>query len=122
MTVTPMPDHVVGSYRLDDLRDLTAAVARTRRLFDLDADPESVNATLSADAMLAPLVARRPGLRVPGHPDGAELVTRAIVGQQISVTGAATIAGRITAASANRWTQRWAPSRTASPTRRRSRP
>ena len=77
MTITPMTDHVVGAYRLDDLRDLTAAVARTRRLFDLDADPESVDATLAADATLAPFVARRPGLRVPGHPDGTELVARA---------------------------------------------
>ncbi len=88
---------MTGAYRLDDLRDLTAAVARTRRLFDLDADPESVNATLGRDPVLAPFVAARPGLRVPGHPDGTELVTRAIVGQQVSVAGARTIVGRIAA-------------------------
>jgi len=95
MSVTPADDHVTASYRLDDLRDLTAAVARTRRLFDLDADPESVNDALGRDPILGPLVRRRPGLRVPGHPDGMELVTRAIIGQQVSVAGARTIAARL---------------------------
>ncbi len=95
MTITPRPDHVIGAYRLDDLRDLTAVVARTRRLFDLDADPASVNATLGDDPILAPLVKARPGLRVPGHPDGTELITRAVIGQQVSVAGARTIAARL---------------------------
>ena len=95
MTVTPGPDHVIGAYRLEDLRDLTAAVARTRRLFDLDADPVSVATTLGSDDVLGPMVDARPGLRVPGHPDGTELVTRAIIGQQVSVAGARTIAARL---------------------------
>ena len=95
MTITPGPDHVIGAYRLDDLRDLTAAAARTRRLFDLDADPVSVNAALGADPILRPLVKRQPGLRVPGHPDGTELITRAVIGQQVSVAGARTIAARL---------------------------
>ncbi len=96
ITVTPAADHVVGAFRLDDLRDLNAAVARTRRLFDLDADPTSVDAALETDAVLRPLVARRPGLRVPGHPDGTELVMRAVIGQQVSVAGARTVAIRLT--------------------------
>ena len=95
MTVTPGVDHVIGAFRLDDLRDLTAAVARTRRLFDLDADPASVNAALTRDPILKPLVKARPGLRVPGHPDGTELITRAVIGQQVSVAGARTIAARL---------------------------
>ncbi len=96
ITVTPAADHVIGAFRLDDLRDLNAAVARTRRLFDLDADPTSVDAALQADPVLAPLIARRPGLRVPGHPDGTELVTRAVIGQQVSVAGARTVAAQLT--------------------------
>jgi AraC family transcriptional regulator of adaptative response / DNA-3-methyladenine glycosylase II len=96
ITVTPADDHVLGAFRLDDLRDLNAAVARTRRLFDLDADPQSVNAALQQDPVLRPLVTARPGLRVPGHPDGTELVTRAVIGQQVSVAGARTIAARLT--------------------------
>jgi AraC family transcriptional regulator of adaptative response / DNA-3-methyladenine glycosylase II len=97
ITVTPAADHVVGAFRLDDLRDLNAAVARTRRLFDLDADPKSVDAALGVDPVLRPLVRRRPGLRVPGHPDGTELVTRAVVGQQVSVAGARTVAAQLCA-------------------------
>ncbi len=95
MTITPGSDHVTAAYRLDDLRDLTAAVARTRRLFDLDADPASVAATLRTDAVLRLLVTARPGLRVPGHPDGTELITRAVIGQQVSVAGARTISARL---------------------------
>ncbi len=81
--------------RLDDVRDLAAAVQRCRRLLDLDADPLAIDAALGADPLLAPLVARRPGLRVPGHVDGDELAVRAVLGQQVSVAGARTIAGRL---------------------------
>ncbi len=97
LTLTPGPEGVTGGFRLDDLRDLTAAVARTRRLFDLDADPVAIDAALAHDSILRPLVRRRPGLRVPGHPDGFELVVRAVVGQQVSVAGARTILGRLVA-------------------------
>ena len=97
MTLTPLPDSVVASFRLDDLRDLTAAVARARRLFDLDADPASVNELLRRDPLLRPLVKARPGLRVPGHPDGVEQSLRAVVGQQVSVAGARTLTGRVVA-------------------------
>ena len=81
--------------RLEDLRDLGAAVQRCRRLLDLDADPVAVAEALASDAALAPLVRRRPGLRVPGSVDGPELAVRAVLGQQVSVAGAGTLAGRL---------------------------
>ncbi|WP_086872846.1 bifunctional transcriptional activator/DNA repair enzyme AdaA, partial [Streptomyces viridochromogenes] len=65
---------------LTDLRDLTTAVQRLRRLFDLDADPYAVDARLGADARLAPLVAARPGLRSPGAADPDEQAVRAVAG------------------------------------------
>ncbi|MFF9661410.1 bifunctional transcriptional activator/DNA repair enzyme AdaA [Streptomyces althioticus] len=66
---------------LTDLRDLTTAVQRLRRLFDLDADPYAVDERLGADARLAPLVAARPGLRSPGAADPDEVAVRALVGR-----------------------------------------
>ncbi|MBA3260891.1 MAG: DNA-3-methyladenine glycosylase 2 family protein [Thermoleophilaceae bacterium] len=83
--------------QLDDLRDLTAAVARCRRLLDLDADPVSIDAQLGADPLLGELARRRPGMRVPGCVDGFELGVRAIVGQQVSVAAARTVLGRLVA-------------------------
>jgi AraC family transcriptional regulator of adaptative response / DNA-3-methyladenine glycosylase II len=81
--------------RLDDLRDVTPAVQRCRRALDLDADPEAVAAFLSGDRVLAPLVRRAPGLRVPGTVDGTELAVRAVLGQQVSLAAARTLAGRL---------------------------
>jgi AraC family transcriptional regulator of adaptative response / DNA-3-methyladenine glycosylase II len=72
-------------------------LARLRRLLDLDADPASVDAHLAADPALAAHVARRPGLRVPGAVDGFELALRAMLGQQVSVRAATTLAGRLAA-------------------------
>ncbi|MDH6566951.1 AraC family transcriptional regulator of adaptative response / DNA-3-methyladenine glycosylase II [Streptomyces sp. SAI-117] len=66
---------------LTDPRDLTTAVGRLRRLFDLDADPYAVDERLGADPRLAPLVAARPGLRSPGAADPEELAVRALVGR-----------------------------------------
>ncbi|MFE1443725.1 DNA-3-methyladenine glycosylase 2 family protein [Streptomyces sp. NPDC058739] len=66
---------------LTDPRDLTTAVQRLRRLFDLDADPYAVDERLGADPRLAPLVAARPGLRSPGAADPDELAIRALVGR-----------------------------------------
>jgi len=83
--------------RLEDLRDLGAAVQRCRRLLDLDADPQAVADFLSQDQLLAPLVATSPGRRVPGHVDPAELAVRAVLGQQVSVAGARTLAARLAA-------------------------
>lgn len=76
----------------------TRDARRIRRLFDLDADPSAIHATLGRDPMLAPLLRKRPGVRVPGAWDPFELAVRAIVGQQVSVAGARTILGRIAAA------------------------
>ncbi len=91
--------HVVrATLHLADPGDAPLAVAACRHLLDLDADPERVDAHLAADPLLAPLVARRPGLRRPGHVEATELVTRAILGQQVSVAGARTLAGRLVAA------------------------
>ncbi|BAC69796.1 putative bifunctional transcriptional activator/DNA repair enzyme AlkA [Streptomyces avermitilis] len=66
--------------RLTDPRDLTTAVQRLRRLFDLDADPYAVDERLGQDPRLGPLVAARPGLRSPGTADPDELAVRALVG------------------------------------------
>ncbi len=66
---------------LTDPRDLTTAVQRLRRLFDLDADPYAVDERLGADPRLAPLVAARPGLRSPGTADPEEYAVRALVGR-----------------------------------------
>ena len=87
-------DGVVAEFRLADLRDLAPAVARIRRLLDLDADPRAVAEVLGCDPLLGPLVAARPGLRIAGSVDPHEIVVRAIVGQQVSVAGARTVVGR----------------------------
>ncbi|MEO8560770.1 MAG: AlkA N-terminal domain-containing protein [bacterium] len=75
---------------------LAPLLARMRRLFDLDADPRAVSSHLRQDATLSALVARRPGLRVAGATDGFELALRAVLGQQVTVRGATTLAGRLT--------------------------
>jgi AraC family transcriptional regulator, regulatory protein of adaptative response / DNA-3-methyladenine glycosylase II len=90
---------VVGELHLSDLRDLTTAVSRCRQLLDLDADPVAVLEALRADPLLGPLVGADPGRRVPGATDGFELAVRAIIGQQVSVPGARTVAGRLVAAA-----------------------
>jgi AraC family transcriptional regulator of adaptative response / DNA-3-methyladenine glycosylase II len=81
--------------RLTDQRDLVAVVARMRRLLDLDADPEAVDAALATDPGLAEQVAKHPGLRSPGAVDGFEMAVRAVVGQQVSVKGARTVLGTL---------------------------
>lgn len=84
-----------ATYWLTDLRDLGAAVERTRRLLDADADPMAIRAALSADPVLGALAAATPGLRVPGHVDGHEVAVRAVLGQQVSVAAARTTAARL---------------------------
>ena len=86
---------VHATLRLDDVRDLAPAVARCRRLFDLDADPVAVDGLLGGDAALAGVVAAEPGVRVPRAVDGFEMAVRAVVGQQVSVAGARATLGRI---------------------------
>jgi AraC family transcriptional regulator of adaptative response / DNA-3-methyladenine glycosylase II len=85
--------------QLEDLRDLTAAVQRCRRLLDLDADPSAVTAALAASGpVLGPLALASPGRRVPGHVDGNELALRAVLGQQVSVAAARRLGARLVAA------------------------
>jgi AraC family transcriptional regulator of adaptative response / DNA-3-methyladenine glycosylase II len=98
VTLTPRDGYVAAALRLRDVRDLAPAVARCRRLFDLDADPAAVDAVLGDDPALAPLVAKEPGVRVPRAVDGFEIAVRGIVGQQISVSGARTVLGRLASA------------------------
>ncbi|MGD1170635.1 AlkA N-terminal domain-containing protein [Mycobacterium seoulense] len=98
VTLTPAVDHVRCLLVLDDFRDLTTAIARCRRLLDLDADPEAVDDALAGDPRLSPLVAKAPGQRVPRTVDEAELAVRAVLGQQVSTKAARTHAGRLAAA------------------------
>ena len=91
----PGVDSVLCRLRLGDIRDVAAAECRCRLLLDLDADPVAIDSALGGDPLLRPLVRRSPGLRVPGTVDGAELAMRAVIGQQISVAAARTIAGRL---------------------------
>jgi len=87
-----------ATVRLANLRNLPAIIARARRVFDLAADPVAIDAHLSQDPLLAPLVAARPGLRVPGAWDGFELAVRAVLGQQITVPAAITLARKLVSA------------------------
>lgn len=91
------PGRVAVRLELASPADVSVAVARLRRLLDLDADPTAVDTTLADDPALAPLVARSPGLRLPGTVDPHEIVVRAIVGQQISVAAARTHLSRLAA-------------------------
>ncbi|MFI5119284.1 MAG: DNA-3-methyladenine glycosylase family protein [Thermoanaerobaculia bacterium] len=79
-------------------RNLLDLARRAGRIFDVDADPLAIRGVLGRDPLLAPLVAARPGLRVPGAWDPFEIAVRAILGQQVSVRGARTLAGRLVAA------------------------
>jgi AraC family transcriptional regulator of adaptative response / DNA-3-methyladenine glycosylase II len=99
VTATP---HVTATLRLADPRDLGPAVARVRRLLDLDADPVAVDELLGADPTLAPAVAAVPGIRLPGTVDGAETAIRTLLGQQVSVAAARTAASRLAAALGER--------------------
>jgi AraC family transcriptional regulator of adaptative response / DNA-3-methyladenine glycosylase II len=92
------PGYIDCELQLEDLRDLTAAVQRCRRLLDLDADPEAVTGYLAADPLLGPLARARPGRRSPGHVDGHELALRAVLGQQVSVAAARRLGARLVAA------------------------
>lgn len=79
------------------LSALPPIIARLRRQFDLGADPLAIGSVLSRDPLLSPLVAARPGLRVPGAWDGFETSVRAVLGQQITVKAATRLAGRLVA-------------------------
>jgi AraC family transcriptional regulator of adaptative response / DNA-3-methyladenine glycosylase II len=84
-----------ATVRFPSLEALPKIIARIRRTFDLGADPGAISAALSRDPILAPLVAARPGLRVPGAWDGLEIAIRAVLGQQITVRAATMLAGKL---------------------------
>ncbi len=98
--VRDTPDR--STLRVELTRSLTPALpallGRLRHLFDLSARPDLIDTHLARDSALADLVLANPGVRVPGAFDGFELALRAILGQQVSVAAATTLAGRVTAA------------------------
>ncbi|EWC58858.1 Methylated-DNA--protein-cysteine methyltransferase [Actinokineospora spheciospongiae] len=95
VALSPHPDHIAARLALSDLRDLSTAISRCRRLLDLDADPVAVDDQLATDPVLAPLVAKSPGRRVPRTADPEELAVRAVLGQQVSTAAARTHAARL---------------------------
>ena len=98
VTVQPGEGNALrANIRFPKLSALPKIIARLRRVFDLAAEPAAIAAQLAKDPRLAPLVAARPGLRVPGAWDGFELVVRAVLGQQITVPAAIGLAGRLVA-------------------------
>ncbi len=102
VSLTPTSDHVRCRVDLTDVADLTTAIARCRRLLDLDADPEAVDRALGADPAFAPLVDAAPGRRVPRTVDGAEFAVRAVLGQQVSTASARTCAAGLVLAHGDR--------------------
>ncbi|MFZ3567256.1 AlkA N-terminal domain-containing protein [Streptomyces sp. BH097] len=93
--LTPGADHIACRLILTDQRDLTVAISRCRRMLDLDADPVAVDEQLRTDPLLAPLVDKAPGRRVPRTVDEAEFAVRAVLGQQVSTAAARTHAARL---------------------------
>ncbi|WTF11554.1 helix-turn-helix domain-containing protein [Streptomyces sp. NBC_01613] len=97
-SLTPEPDHIACRLTLSDLRDLPVAISRCRRMLDLDADPVAIDDQLRTDPLLAPLVDKAPGRRVPRTVDEAEFAVRAVLGQQVSTAAARTHAARLVTA------------------------
>ncbi|MGW1159520.1 AlkA N-terminal domain-containing protein [Streptomyces sp. NPDC002513] len=98
VALTPRPDHIACRLTLSDLRDLPVAISRCRRMLDLDADPVAIDDLLRTDPLLAPLVDKAPGRRVPRTVDEAEFAVRAVLGQQVSTAAARTHAARLVTA------------------------
>lgn len=98
VALAPRPDHIGCLLTLADLRDLAIAISRCRRMLDLDADPVAAGELLRADPVLAPLVDKAPGRRVPRTADAAEFAVRAVLGQQVSTAAARTHGSRLAAA------------------------
>jgi AraC family transcriptional regulator of adaptative response / DNA-3-methyladenine glycosylase II len=96
--VEPRDDGLAARLRLADPADRKTAITACRALFDLDAEPAAYGPALAADPALAPLVGENPGLRAPGTVDPAETAVRAVLGQQVSLAAARTLAGRLVAA------------------------
>ena len=95
VTLRAEPGGVALTARLEHLEDLPALLARVRRLLDLDADPDAVDRALGAHPLVAPSVAASPGIRIPGSLDATEMLTRAVLGQQVSVAAARTAVARV---------------------------
>ncbi|WP_091350391.1 DNA-3-methyladenine glycosylase 2 family protein [Micromonospora rhizosphaerae] len=95
VALTPADGYVAATLRLADMRDLAPAVARCRRLLDLDADPVAIDQTLAEDPALAKAVAAEPGVRLPRAVDGFEMALRAITTQQVSLQSARTTLTRL---------------------------
>jgi AraC family transcriptional regulator of adaptative response / DNA-3-methyladenine glycosylase II len=91
-------DQLQVAVTIDRIAALPDVLARVGHLFDVAADPEAIGAHLSADPALAPLIARRPGLRLPGAWDGFETGVRAILGQQVTVAAGRRLCGALLAA------------------------
>ncbi len=98
VSLTPAFDHVGCLLTLGDLRDLTVATARCRRLLDLDADPEAIDEALGTDDVIGQLVRAGAGQRIPRTVDESELAVRMFLGQQVSTKAARTQAGRLVSA------------------------
>lgn len=92
---TPGQPHLLATFELTDIRDLAHAAARLHRLFDTNAPIRDIEQHLSKSPRLRDTVARHSGLRVPGAWDAFELAVRAVLGQQVTVKGATTLAGRL---------------------------
>jgi len=99
---TDSSPHVTCEATLTDVADLAPLVARIRRLLDLDADAEAIDAALASDPALAASVSAAPGRRVPGAVDAEEILFRALIGQQVSVPAARTALARLTDALGRR--------------------
>jgi AraC family transcriptional regulator of adaptative response / DNA-3-methyladenine glycosylase II len=98
VSLEPVDGHIRCTLTLESMSDLTNAVRQCRRLLDLDADPLSVVEVLSKDRRLSSIVKKRPGLRAPGAVDGTELAIQAVLGQQVSLAAARTLAARLVTA------------------------
>ncbi len=100
ISVTHEPDQSAlrVSVRFPHLNSLPTIIARIRCMFDLSAEPTAIASVLASDPVLEPLVAARPGLRVPGAWDGFEIAVRAILGQQITLIAATRLTSRVVAA------------------------
>jgi AraC family transcriptional regulator, regulatory protein of adaptative response / DNA-3-methyladenine glycosylase II len=102
VALAPGPEFISCQLWLADLRDLAIAISRCRRLLDLDADPVAVADLLGRDEVLAPLVRKSPGRRVPRTVDAGEFAVRVVLGQQVSTAAARTHAARLVTAHGER--------------------
>ncbi len=95
LAATPDSSGLTVALSVDDVRFVGPLVGAARRLFDLDCDPGAVAEVLGVDPLLQPALAATPGIRLPGATDGFEAAVRTVLGQQVSVAGATTLAGRV---------------------------